>query len=573
MTLDAAAVTRSLNRLSGQLSDVSSQQVILHNSVQVVSAAQDATRGELTDLRVKFDDYLRRDELARALQLAQTQIIAVRQELETKFGHYAEVRRLATGTLQAMDAGIVTNEMIREASEERMLTTPRYWLPPALLALAAWIRDDRPQAEHALSQALLRDNDKTALFFALVLRRQGRDGATARWVGQYVARQDPARLSREFTVIVDAVATGVLGVASKPALLGTMENWHALLRKEAPIADAQVERWRSLIDGMRPTLTGGFSVLPVVSPTWPQLLTVLQGAAAHGRADDFFRRLFDGPAGDSPDLRRRVDEILDNLVTRYDDEEAPHRRTEATLQAVIDHEGDKDKAQAVVQAEAAAHDTTLDLLTLLTNAAFYPEKVGASRGTQRLAVALTKDWIVAADAQLEAANVAALPREVVLNIEGWTGRINGGSAESQLADGLGRHIDAETDRQVQAVRFTGAPLVAAIGTGAGLLFALIAVAGGAPGFGVFLVLCALVCGAWSFSKYRGLPARRAAIRTAGAARKVQAVASLRGAVAETVDWRAAWETEIAKAEPLRRFVGALVRDAYVAATPDHRRGV
>jgi hypothetical protein len=568
-----AGVERALRNLQYELGQVSSQQIVLHNTMQAVSAAQDATRTELTDLRAQFLDFLRRDERARAVQLAQTKIIAVRQQLETEFGHYAEVRRLATGTLQAMDAGIVTNEIVRETSEERMLTTPRYWLTPALVALAAWIRDDRMLAERALGEALVRDNDKTSLFFALVLRRQGRDAATARWVGQYVARQDPARLSREFTVIVDAVATGVLGVASKPVLLGQLDGWYERLRTEAPIVDAQVERWRSLIDSLRPTLTGGFSVLPAVSPTWPQLLAVLQGAAAHGRADAFFRALFAGPAGDSADLRRRVDDILDNLVTRYDEEEAPHRRAEAELQAVIDHDGDLAKAQTVAQAEAAAHETTVDLLTLLTNAAFYPDKTGASRGTQRLAVALTKDWIVAADAQLEAANVAALPREVALTIEGWTDRIRQGSTEGQLVDGLTRHIDTETHRQMQGVRFTGAPLAAAIGAGAGLLFALISIAGGSAGFGIFLLICALVCGAWSFGRYRGLPARRAAIQAAGEARKAQAVATLRGAVAETVDWRAAWETEIGKAEPFRRFVGALVRDAYVAASPDHRRGV
>lgn len=571
--MSEAQINSTLRSIDRNLRELQGNQVALHQSVAVVSQNQELTRGEVTDLRAKFEDFLRRDVLAKELQLAQTRIIAVRQQLETEFGYYEEARRLATGTLQAMDAGIVTHEMIRQASEERMLLTPRYWLTPALVALAAWIRDDQPLAERAMAQALSRDNDKTSLLFALVLRRHGRDAATARWVEQYVARQDPSNLSREFTVIVDAVATGVLGEASKPILLGQLDVWYERLRTEPAVTDNQVARWSALIDGLRPTLLGGFTVLPQVSPTWPLLLSVLQGAAVHGKAEKFFRDLFDGPVGDSPDLRRRVDDILDNLVRRYDDEEAPRRREESRLQAIIDHDGDKVAAKKVSDAEASVHDTTVDLLTLLTNAAFYPEKSGASKGTQRLAVALTKDWIVAADATLDAANVAAVPAQVDLDIEGWRGRLRRGGTEAELVGGLARHVDEETARQVAAIKFTGGPLVAAVVAGVVTLLALITAVGGSTGGAVFFLLVAAGAGAYALNDYRHLPGRRAAAVAAGEVRKARALATLRGAVAETADWYQAWEAEAARGGPFRLFMAGLVRDAYVAAAPDQRRGV
>jgi len=566
-------INNALHSINRNLQDLQSSQVVLQQSLSAVSQTQELTRGEVTDLKAKFEDFLRRDVMAKELQLAQTRIIAVRQQLDNEYGHYEEARRLATGTLQAMDAGIVTHDMIRQASEERMLLTPRYWLTPALVALAAWIRDDQPLAEHAMAQALSRDNDKTSLLFALVLRRHGRDAATARWVEQYVARQDPSNLSREFTVIVDAVATGVLGVASKPVLLGQMDVWYERLRTEQAVTDNQIERWGALIDGLRPTLLGGFTVLPKVSPTWPLLLSVLQGAAVHGKAEKFFRDLFDGPVGDSPDLRRRVDDILDNLVRRYDDEEAPRRREESRLQAIIDHEGDKLAAKEASDAEASVHDTTVDLLTLLTNAAFYPQKSGASKGTQRLAVALTKDWIVAADAKLDAANVAAVPAQVDVDIEGWRGRIRRGGTEAELVGGLSRHVDDETARQVAAIKFAGGPLIAAVIAGVVTFLALLTAVNGSVGGAVFFLLVAAGAGAYAFNDYRHLPGRRATVTAAGEARKAQALATLRGAIAETADWYVAWEIEAARGEPFRQFVGGLVRDAYVAAAPDQRRGV
>jgi hypothetical protein len=566
-------VLNGLGRVQRDLIEVAKMQVQLERSVAQVATGQDQTRIELSTLAGQFNNFVRQNELDRALQLAQTRIIEIRQELETKFGHYTEVRNLANGTLQAMDAGIVTTEVLREVSEERMLTTPRYWLPPALLALAAWIRDDRRLADRALGEALRRDNDKTALFFALVLCRHGREGASARWIEQYAARQDPATLSRDFTVIVDAVASGVLGVSSRPVLLGTMDGWYERLRRVETITTAQVDRWRTLLEGMRPALRNGFTVLPSVSPTWPVLLDLLERAAVHGRADAHFRTLFTGPPGASPDIRARVDDILDNLVRRFDDEEAPHRRAESEQLAIIAHHGDVAAARTATRAEAAVHETETDLLTLLTNAAFFPDQTGVCRGTQRLAVALTKDWIAAADGQLEAANVAAMPSEVVVTIEGWTGRVTDTATEAGLAGGLSRHIDTETAAQEAAVKLSGGGMAATVGAIAAVFLAIVAFAKGSVGGGGFLIVCGLALGVGAAVAYSKIPDRRRAVRAAGEARKAQAVATLRGALAETVDWRAAWATEIGRAAPFRVFIGGLAREAHVAATPAHHRGV
>jgi hypothetical protein len=561
---------RHIGRSVGQLEQL---QVALSQTVDQVAATQDVTRSELNELRELFDNFLLRDELARNLQLAQTQIIAVHQELDTAYGHFATVRRLATGALQAMDTGVVTQETMQAVSEELMITTPRYWLAPALVGLAAWIRDDRPLAERALGEALRRDNDKTSLFFALVLRRQRRDAATARWLCQYVARQDPAQLSQEFTVVLDAVATGSLGLEAKPLVMGTMAEWYERLCADHNVVAAQVGRWRELIDGMRTPVDPGFTVLPAISPTWPALQELFEAATVHGRAEAHFRGIFDRPLRPTPGLEQRVDDILNTLVTSYDEEEAEHRRRASELQAVIDHGGDKRAAAKAMATQEAVHDSTVDFLTLLTNAGFFPDKVGASDGTQRLAIALAKDWIVNASGQLEAHNLTALPASVELAVEGWSGRIDENASEEQLVQSLAAHIDAETQRQVAAVRFTGRPLAAAIGAGIALLLGLISVLHSGTGFAFFMLLVAMALGGWAGYQYTQLQPQRDHLRRLGEQRKATACAQVQGAIAETVDLRSSWEREIAKATDFRDYMNALSRDSFVAAAPDRAREV
>lgn len=560
------AALNAIEQLRRQQDQFAQEQVKLVGQVGYVAATQDAARSELQDLREQFLEYVRKDELAKNKQDARTELLAVRDELQTGFGHFGDVRRLATGILQAMDAGVVTQGTIRQLSEELMVSTPRYWLAPALVAIASWIRDDRVLAERALAEAIRRDNDKTSLFFALVLRRNGRNAATARWLRQYVVRQDPSSLSREFTTVLDAVATGVFGHEAQPLVREHVSTWLEQLNDRQPVVDAQVRRWRELIDEMRGPVDPSITLLPKISPTWPQLADVYRGATVFGRAEVFFRGLMEGPLEQRPELSGRVDDILNSLATNYDVEEAPLRRREAQLQAVIDHEGDK--AAAAKASKDAAFDNDVDFLTLVTNSAFYPEQMGVSQYTQRWSVSLAKPWIVQGVGQLGVANRGALPAAVDLELEGWSARLDGRASERDLVQGLSGHIDAETERAVANVRFTGGPLTAAVFGGITTMIGIFVGIGGSPGGFAFFLILGLTLGGWSAYQARGIPARKAELRKQGAARKANAVATLRGAIAETVDWRASWASELAKEATLCAYLNSLGSDGYLGVAPD-----
>ncbi|GHH44272.1 hypothetical protein [Lentzea cavernae] len=570
--VDLSGVEKALKQVSRNQEALVQQQVALHGAVSTVQRNQDATQQELLGLKAQFVEYVRRDELRQNLQLAQVQILEVRGELNDKFGKFAEVRELATGTLQALDAGIVSQGAIRDLSEELMLRTPGYWLAPALIAVAAWIRDEPELAAKAIGEAVRRDNDKASLFFALVLRRHQRDRATAAWVRQYAARQDPAKLSPEFVVVLDAVSTGTFGREAKPMLLEQMSEWYERLGQDQDTVDRQVERWAKMIDTMRRPVDARYQLLPSLSPTWPQLKEMFEGATVHGATEEMLRATFDAPVPQSHDLHVRVDNILDGLVRDFDAEEAPYRKREAWLQAVVNADGDHDVAKKVMAAEDPLHEQTVDFLTLLSNAALHGDRAGASPGTQRFTLALARDWLVQGAGRLEAGNLASMPSQVELRAEGWTGWVDGGTDEQQLVGSLSEHIDRETAKAVSEVRMSGAAQAAAVFGGLALLVALLSAIGGASGFALFLLLVAAAMGIWVAFDIRALPARRAEIRRKGDQRRVAAVVRLRGAIAELVDLRGEWQREISKAQSLRTFAEGLTATSFVATAPDQLRG-
>ena len=92
-------------------------------------------------------------------------------------------------------------------------------------------------------------------------------------------------------------------------------------------------------------------------------------------------------------LKVQLDEILNSLVTDFDDEELPLRREEKFEQFIIDFEGDEQRARQNMVIEQTAFDTHKDFTQLLTDAAMKPESSHASASTQKFAIALSKDWI------------------------------------------------------------------------------------------------------------------------------------------------------------------------------------
>lgn len=203
-----ANVHSAVRALDGMVREV-------HIKVQGVAQQQVLIDAKVQSLTQLFNDYVQQDRLDKELHLAETRIVKVRQDLETTFGHYGDVRRRATGILQALDIGIVTHETVQATTEDVMMSATGYWLAPALVALAAWGRNDRPLAETAVQEALARDTNKTTLFFALVLRRFGRQGPSVRCLGHFFGRQDPRALTRDVVVLIDAVATGAFGYGAR----------------------------------------------------------------------------------------------------------------------------------------------------------------------------------------------------------------------------------------------------------------------------------------------------------------------------------------------------------------------
>ena len=563
---DLTRIANNLGVIHDDLGTIDSRVGTVNDNVKVVY-------DEIGSLAQEFHDFVSLQVRANRLGQAETRLVKIRQELEKKYGHYDIVRRTTTGILQADDLGIVKRDTISNATEELMLSTPRYWLAPCLVALAAWINDQPELADKALREGIKRNDEKTSLFFALICRRADRKSACLKWTQRYLANQDEEELDRKTIIVLDAFASGLLGADSEGIISKQMDEWLSNLEEKPGFTEQQTQQWSDAINLKRkPIDTSSYTYLRKYSKTWPLLQDILEGANLHAIMLDYLTSIFEQKAS-TASIKEQLDEILNSLVTDFDDEELPLRREEKFEQFVVDFEGDENRARQNMAIEQSVFDTHKDFTQLLTDAAMKPESSHSSVSTQKFAFALSKDWVTNAYSDIIAQNRMKIPNEIEINVDTFNDKTTDGQNENELIDKFNKLVDSEkANALAQCVlsafeKFClyGGGIIAAIGVG-------MLIAGS-----VFLGLIAIVAGAGlminHFSKKKQIEQNRQNIEKQFEEKRDKGSQIIRATLAEVVDFREEFAEKDAGSQQVLDFLEQISPDQYVRKIAESNRRI
>lgn len=406
-----------------------------HSEIHAVGRSVDDLRGDVETLTQDFHAYAAKQERTNRIQLAEIRLVKLRQEIEHRFGHYAEIRRMARGILEANDLAVVRQDTLRAAAEELMLRAPGYWLAPALVALAAWISDEEEVANRACAEALHRDDERTSLFFALVCRRFGRKEASLHWLQRYFAGLDGGALDRKAGIVIDAYVSGLLGRDADGLIRRRIDGWIDRFSRVYSFADAQEKRWYEAMKAMcpAPPAEGSFPYLRVHTDrsVSEALERTLSCARLYEKLSTHFQQIV---VQDAPPrtLKQQLDSILERLAADFDAAEKP-LHMESILEKLVIHEGGReDRARRILTEKVKAFDERRDFMQLLSDAAMHPQEMQASPALQKMALALGRDSILSAFRDIVAENRADIPQTIKFRILAFDNETEDGSNEEKL---------------------------------------------------------------------------------------------------------------------------------------------
>lgn len=562
---DLRVIENNLDAIYGQIETLGSNVGTVNNNVKIVQS-------EVGNLAKEFHDYVSVQMKENRLGRAETRLVQIRQEIETKFGHYNEIRKTTTGILQADDLGIIKRNTISNVTEELMIKTPGYWLAPCLVALSAWINDQPELAEKALKEGIKRNDEKTSLFFALICRRADRKNACLKWTQRYLAIQDEENLDRKTMIMLDAFAGGLLGIDSEGAISKQMEEWLNNLENKPGFREQQITQWSEAINLKRSPIDTSYTYLKQYSKTWPVLQDILEGAYLHTKMITYLNSIFDQEAS-TDSVKEQLDEILDSLVTDFDDEELPFRREEKFEQFVVDFGGDENRARQNMEIEQTAFEIHKDFTQLLTDAAMKPESSHASISTQKFAFALSKNWVMEAYNDLVAQNRMKIPNEIEINVDTFNDITTDGQNEEELIEKFNSLVDVEKKDALVTCKLSyfnkfclyGGGAVAAIGVGM--------LAAGSSFLGLIAIIAGIGMIVNYFSKKKNNTINRQNIENQFEAKREKGSQIIRATLAEVVDFRIEFAERDAESEKVIDFLEQITPEQYVRKLANSNRKI
>lgn len=450
------ALAKNLDRVARSVDNVNGR-------VNAVDSKIDFLSSEVSNLSQEFNLFVEETKRIAILADAKQNVVILEQQLEKEFGYYDNIRRHTVGILEAADISVVTKETIANITEEMMISAPRYWLAPALIALSAWLSDNRDLAEKALKEAMRRDDEKTSLLFCLISKRAGRMDGSLVWLERYFAMQDPTKMERRIIVVLDAFASGLFGADSKGLCSNKIKGWLEELSERVGFLESQKVQWENAILGKKASVSNeDFPYLHQYSPTWTKLKEVLEWAKTHNDIYEYFSSIFNTPVENIASISAKIDDLLDSLVTNYDNEELPLRQQIRKNYLIIEEQGNLNKANYRFEAEKTAYEQYEDFSQHLTSIALSPQSSGALIATQKLAISLSKDWILSAYEDITVKSRAEIPLEVRLDISNWTGITRDGSNEPELQQSLNEFVNELKNNALSSIKWFKSNIIIAI---------------------------------------------------------------------------------------------------------------
>lgn len=563
---DLTKIAENLGVVHEDLRTINSGVGTVNDNVKVVY-------DEIGALAQEFHDFANAQMRANRLGQAETRLVKIRNELKTKYGHYDVVRRTTTGILQADDLGIVKRDTISNAAEELMISTPGYWLSPCLVALAAWINDQRELAEKAVREGIKRNDEKTSLFFALVCRRANRKQTSLKWTQRYLANQDEEDLDRKTVIILDAFASGLMGADSEGVISRQMEEWLTHLKEKTGFVEQQTKQWSEAINLKKnPINSSSYTYLKNYSKTWPVLDDIMEGAHLHAEIFNYLTNIFEQEVSTTT-IKEQLDEILTSLVTDFDDEELPLRKQEKYEQFVVDFEGDEKRAQQNMNIEQTAFDTHKDFTQLLTDAAMKPETSHSSVSTQKFALALSKEWFTNAYNDVIAQNRMKIPNEIEINVENFNAKTKDGQNENQLINSFDALIKSEKNSALEEYVLSAFEKFCLYGGGTITIIGIFMLVTGST----FLGLIASIAGAGMminhFSKKKKNDQYRKQIEMQFKSKQISGEQIIRATLAEIVDFRMEFANRDRESQKVIDFLEQITPDQYVKKLANSNRRI
>ena len=421
------AIEHNLGTVAQELSGVISNVNSVNSQVNKVEAKVASLNDEVKNLVKEIRE-------TTIITNARQSIMYNNEQIEKKFGFYDSVRRTTEALISAIESSNITKSSLYKLREELILNNPNYWLSNSLSCIASWLLNDKENADRELNNAMRQDQEKTAIFFCLVNHRFNRYDTSINWLNRYLSMQDPSNLSKDFVTILDLIATGTFGDEPKSIVLNKIKDWQQRLAARAAIREEVIGKWNDYVENLEDKIVT-MPVLEQYCTNVNLLKNNLAITSSYNHVLDSFKEVTKQKYSN-----KEIDEIIKELIYDYETQENEFQKDNLKNKLIVSCNGDREKAEELFKKQQTVYEERVDLINLLTNIVIYNDEYKVSNETQKLALALSKEYIKQA---LNNKNSKIYKNDINIQIDNFQTKTVDGMNRDEIANDLTVHLNKE----------------------------------------------------------------------------------------------------------------------------------
>ena len=421
-----------INQLDSAVNSFEDKVNVHVRNVDTTTQRIQATTGMVYQKVQKFRDDLMKGE---EKQIAHENIIRLDQVVKEQFGNYEEIRKTIIGVVRDFDINLVRNDTIEELSEELWITSSRYWLAYALIAVTAWVNNYPDVARNALSESARKDAIKTSLFFCLLNLRFDRLQTAKNWFKAYCRTLDPTMLQQETAVMIQAFLNGLFGKDKEleHEVLSILDEWIKIISENASLCEQLVQEYVTYLNNLGKCAEFNYEFITAFCTNNGEIKQSFEDVSKFDRIVNMINAM-DVPseAQNTENYKSRVDAVLINLITNYDEEELEVKNQQQYYRLVVENEGDVDVAEAQFKQFESLQNENFNIGRQMVEWVTYGDRTNTDVQVRKFALQSTKDWFRSALEKWTTAIKTNCPLAYNIAIDGWSGTSNARDLDEQV---------------------------------------------------------------------------------------------------------------------------------------------
>ncbi len=428
----ASSSYNAVNNLNETIGSFKSKVDVKIQSVNTSTTSIKATTNKIYDSVNRFKENMVQNE---EKQLAHENVLRIEQILKEQFGDHEAIRKTVMGVVKDFDINLVRNESIQEISEELWITSSRYWLSYALIAITAWINDYQEVAKNALAECFRRDPVKASLFLCLFNLRFERNDVAKKWFFEYLKTIDPTKVQQESAILLQAYLNGLFGTDKELEhdVNNVIKSWISELNAHQEIADELTASYQKYIQLLPAVKHCDYKTLSDICSNYKEI------KRSYANVSKYEKLIAEIEAMDveleeqtEANYKGRVDAILMALISNYDQEELELKNQQQYFNFIIENNGVVEAAEQQYQEYQAVQEESFNIGRQMVRWAVYDDADRTNVQVKKFGLQNTKEWFVSAIQNWALMLQETQPLDYPLSIDTWSSVSNGQDQNDQV---------------------------------------------------------------------------------------------------------------------------------------------